>query len=313
MPSPIVASGVYTLTPAEWQQVLEDSRYTGQRRLNEPKLAWLARLDAQGHFREGEMLTFAQHDGSLHLVDGMHRLTAGTRRKVPSEFYCRIIPTESMADVADIYCQFDQADTAQIRHVSTLVPSLPRWMQDLGHVMDLGAFWRGVSEITRRPVFHGPAATHFDKLEVASDFKSELRGLAATKAATSNQVIWRGLIGGPTVDACLAVLADPKGKEFLESILAAEGSEIAKTLGHTYLTPEVVYDVTKKGVASVTVSQRRRRRFLAAWNVHLGKYQLPSHGSGSSGGLSHACFFSGKGVAKALQPYESPNGLVVSV
>lgn len=312
MPSPIIASGVYTMSPTEWQQVLEDSRYTGQRRLSEPKLAWLARLDAQGHFREGEMLTFAQHDGSLHLVDGQHRLTAGARRKMPSEFYCRVIPAESMDDVGDIYCQFDQIDTGQSRHVSTLVPSLPAWVQNVGTVGDVGYFWRGIGDIAKRPGFHGPAATHFDKVDVLGRFESELRALAATKAATSNQLIWRGLISAPTLDACLAVLADPKGKEFLESVLSAEGSEIGKALGHSYLTAEIVHDPTRKGVAKFPVTQRRRRRCLVAWNVFRGEHQFPpSHGF--SEGLSAACFKRNKGIANALQPYESPNGLVVSV
>ena len=312
MPSPIIASGVYTMSPAEWQQVLEDSRYTGQRKLSEPKLAWLARLDAQGHFREGEMLTFAQHDGSLHLVDGNHRLTAGSRRTVPSEFYCRVIPAESLVDVADIYCQFDQADANQSRSVVALVPSLPSWVRTLGTGEDVGSFWRGVGDIAKRPSFHGSAATHFDKLDVLGRFEPELRALSVAKAATSNQIIWRGLIGSPTLDACLAVLADPKGQGFLESVLAAEGTVIGKTLGHTYLSSELVYDRTRKGVASITISQRRRRRFLAAWNVFRGVYQLQQN-TDDPRAFSNACFYQGKGIAKALLPYESLNGLAISV
>lgn len=317
MPSSIVPNGEHTLTPDEWGVVLERTQYPGQRQLNEAKLARLARLDEQGHFRAGEMLTFAQVDDAQYLVDGQHRLTAATRRTVPTTFIGRTIPCDSMDAVADLYCQFDEADAGQARNARALVASLPTWLSSLGQATDVRMFWNGVGALARSPDFAGPAATHFDKLDVALRFKAELRALALVRDAAEMPLIRRRIIERPTFDACLAILGEPDGSgtRFLTGLVSAdvaEGTHITKTLAHTYLTAEPVFDPTGRGIQRLPISQRRRRRFLASWNVFSGKYTLTQ--SDPAMGLSQACFGRrARGIAKALRPYQSPNGLVVAV
>ncbi|MYD94567.1 MAG: hypothetical protein F4Y02_12940 [Chloroflexi bacterium] len=317
MPSSIVPNGEHTLTPDEWAVVLERTHYPGQRQLNEAKLARLARLDEQGHFRAGEMLTFAGVHDAQFLVDGQHRLTAATRRTVPTTFVGRTIPCDSMDAVADLYCQFDEADAGQARNARALVASLPTWLSSLAQATDVRMFWNGIGALARRPDFAGPAATHFDKIEVAQQFQAELRALSKVRDdehVASLPLIRRRIIERPTFDACLAILGEPDdtGTRFLRGLLSAEGDQMTKTLAHTYLSPERVFDATGRGIQRLPVSQRRRRRFLVAWNVFRGKYTLPQ--ADLAMGLSQACFArSGRGNATAMQPYESPNGLTIVV
>jgi len=104
----LVSEGRVTITPRFADQILQTMNYSKQRRVENSHVAALAEQLRRGQFLAGTQVAFGKlPDGTLHLVNGQHRLTAVRDANVPMEFQVVVIPCIDEHALDVLYYRFD--------------------------------------------------------------------------------------------------------------------------------------------------------------------------------------------------------------
>lgn len=116
-----INEGLMMIGPDLAEQIIAELRFKGQREANAKHVTVLAELMRRGVFTAGTQLHFGQFedDGSLHLLNGQHRLLAVIAAKTPMEFQVLISQAINERELATLYWRHDRA--ARLRNANDVL------------------------------------------------------------------------------------------------------------------------------------------------------------------------------------------------
>lgn len=116
-----INEGLMVIGPDLAERIIAELRFKGQREANAKHVVVLAELMRRGAFTAGTQLHFGQleDDGSLHLLNGQHRLLAVIAAKMPLEFQVLISPAINERELATLYWRHDRA--ARLRNANDVL------------------------------------------------------------------------------------------------------------------------------------------------------------------------------------------------
>lgn len=108
-------AAIKLVTPEQALAWLNKASYEKQRSIRRHWVKYLADEMSEDNFEQDTALTFMQHNGSLELVDGQHRLSAVIASEKPQRFVIVIRNAEGDEDVARAYYRLDQSLKRTVR------------------------------------------------------------------------------------------------------------------------------------------------------------------------------------------------------
>lgn len=107
----LIRQGVMAIAPELAARVLEEAPFVGQRRANLKHVAVFAETMRRDLWTPGSQIHFGQmeEDGSLHLLNGQHRLRAVILAQVPVQFQILISPAIDRRELQTLYWRHDRA------------------------------------------------------------------------------------------------------------------------------------------------------------------------------------------------------------